>query len=116
MTAERDIVFLIEPGFEDPKRPGKLWFCPFCNQIEGALATFPALKSDLDIRRVPFARPRNAVIALLGEAHQGLPVLVFAATSAVPPDAKEANGHRYLDDTRRILEVLAERNGTPSPH
>lgn len=116
MSAPRDTIFLIQPGFEDPKLPGKLWFCPFCNQIEGVLASFPALNDAVDIRRVPFARPREAVIAALDDAHQGLPVLVFTDPSTAPPDAGEVDGRRFLNYTRRILEVLAERHGTPWPH
>lgn len=116
MSASRDTIFLIEPGFEDPRHPGKLWFCPFCNQIEGVLASFPVLKEAVEIRRVPFARPRAAVISALGEAHQGLYVLVFADPATAPPDAGDIDGRRFLTDTRRILEVLAERHGTSWPH
>lgn len=116
MNAVRDTIFLIEPGFADPKQPGKLWFCPFCNQIEGVLARFPALSDAVEVRRVPFARPREAVIAALGEAHQALPVLVFADPATAPSDAGEIDGRRFLNDTRRILEVLAERHGTAWPH
>jgi hypothetical protein len=116
MSTDRDIIFLIEPGFDDPRQPGKLWFCPFCNQIEGALASFPALKDAVELHRVAFARPRQAVISALDEGHQSLPVLIFADPATAPADAKEVNGRYFLNDTKRILEVLAERHGTPWPH
>ncbi|MBS7703778.1 DUF3088 domain-containing protein [Chelatococcus asaccharovorans] len=112
----RDCIFTIEPGFEDPKHPGKLWFCPFCNQIEGILATFPEVAAHFAVTRLPFPRPRQPVIDLIGADHQGLPVLVFADAAAAPPDAKTANGYRFVDDTRRILEIVAERSGIPAPH
>ena len=33
----KDTLFLIAPGFEDPKHPGVRFVCPHCNQIEGLL-------------------------------------------------------------------------------
>ena len=110
----RDKIFLIEPGFEDPKRPGLKFVCPYCNQIEGLLLTFPELASRVDVERVPFLRPRLPVIEVLGEEQQSLPVLVYGDNP--PADASEANGRRFTDDTRAILEQLALRHGFPHPH
>jgi hypothetical protein len=110
----KDKLFLIKPGFTDPKRDDGPFVCPFCNQIEGLLASFPALAEKLDVERVEFARPRQAVIAVVGEANQGLPLLVFG------DDAPEGSARRddvaYVQDTNTILTVLAERHGFPLPH
>lgn len=57
---------MIAPGFEDPKHPGVRFVCPHCNQIEGLLAAFPDLAAGIDIHRVGFQRPREAVIAAVG--------------------------------------------------
>ena len=34
----KDRIFLIAPGFTDPKRDDGPFICPYCNQIEGILA------------------------------------------------------------------------------
>lgn len=110
----KDTLFLIAPGFEDPKRPGTQFVCPYCNQVEGLLASFPELAERLDIRRVPFARPRQAVIAVVGEENQGLPLLVLAGDA--PEDAAEHDGSRFVQDTKRILALLSERHAFPQLH
>lgn len=110
----KDKVFLLTPGFTDPNRSDGPFFCPFCNQIEGVLASFPDLLAKVDVERVAFARPRAAVINAIGEANQSLPVLIV--TDNPPPDARAANGKFFIDDTARILQLLAERHGIPIAH
>lgn len=112
----RDRLILIAPGFADPARPSRSFFCPDCNQVEGLLASHPALLERIDVQRVPFARPRTAVIALLGEENQGLPVLILGDATPPPADALSYGALRFVTDTRRILELIAERHGTPFPH
>jgi len=113
----RDRIFLLQPGFEDPKQPGKSFFCPYSNQIEGVLASHPGLAAAVEIQRLPYPRPRRPVVDLVGEENQSLPLLVLGEGHPVPSDAATApSGLRYLSDTRRILEVLAERHGIPQPH
>lgn len=109
----RDRLFLIQPGFADPKHPGRAFVCPYC-KVEGLLAAFPDLASRLDVERVPFARPRSKVIDALGERHQSLPVLIIG--SDPPADLSTARGKVFADDTRRILALLAERHGFPLLH
>lgn len=111
----RDKLFLIAPGFFDPKQPGVTFVCPSCNSIEGLLASFPELASKIDVQRVAFARPRAEVIAAVGEDNQALPVLVLAG-DAPPPDAEHANGKAFISKTARILELLSERHGFPRLH
>ncbi|MFG1279995.1 DUF3088 domain-containing protein [Xanthobacter autotrophicus] len=112
----RDRIFLITPGFEDSAVPGRTFFCPECNQIEGVLASHPRLAGAIEVVRVPFARPRTEVIALLGEANQSLPVLILGDDIPAPPDARAHGALRFVDDTRRILDLIAERHGVPHPH
>ena len=73
------------------------------------MRSFPGLATLLEVIRMPFLRPRRKLIDLLGEEHQSLPVLVLDDAVPAPPDVKVANGHRLLDNTPGILEVLAER-------
>ena len=69
-----------------------------------------------DVRRVPFARPRQDVIAVLDEAHQGLPVLVLGTEHPIPDDAQALGDTRFVTDSKRILALLAERHGFPKLH
>jgi hypothetical protein len=110
----KDKLFLIKPGFTNPNRPGGVFVCPACNQVEGLLAASPELAANIDVERVAFPRPRPDVVALLGEDNQSLPALIFADNP--PADAREHNGVRFISDTTRILALLAERHGFPQLH
>lgn len=110
----KDTLFLIELRFEVPKRPGVRFVCPYCNQVEGLLAGFPDLAARLDIRRVDFARPREAVIAAVGEENQSLPLRVLG--DDVPEDALVSGDARFVQDTKRILALLAEHRSFPRLH
>lgn len=112
----RDRIFLIEPGFTDPRKPGHRFFCPYCNQIEGVLASNPGLAQRIEVIRMPFPRPRGPVIDLLGEENQSLPVLVLGDEGPVPDDAGRYGDRRFVSDTKRILALLADRHGVPYPH
>lgn len=112
----RDLLLLLEPGFADPAYPGERFVCPDGAPIEGLLASDPPRVARLDVRRVPFARPRKAVIEALDDEHQGLPVLVLGDDQPAPHDAQTLGERRFVTDTRRILELLAERHGFPKIH
>lgn len=111
-----DRLFLLRPGFEDPAQPGRFFICPHCNAIEGLLASFPGLAPQIQIHRLPFARPRSAIIEILGDQHQSLPVLVFDPGQPVPEDTRVANGWRFIDSSERILRYLADRYSFPYLH
>ncbi|MFG1202825.1 DUF3088 family protein [Xanthobacter aminoxidans] len=70
----RDFIILLAPGFIHPQKPGRRYFCPYGNQIEGALASNPGLASRITVKRISFLRPRAEVVAPLGPDNQGLPV------------------------------------------
>lgn len=110
----KDKLYLITPGFTDPNKPGTQFVCPFCNQIEGLIKSFPELAEKVDIERVGFLRPRRPVIDAIGEANQSLPVIVFGGNP--PGDAKDHLGVSFVNDTTRILELLSERHGFPRLH
>lgn len=110
----RDTLYLIQPGFEDVRQPGPYFVCPHCNVLEGLLASFPKLAEQLDVVRVPFPRPRAAVIAAVGEEHQSLPLLVFGGDA--PSDAQAAGDKRFVNQSKRIAELLAQRHGFPLQH
>ncbi|MBM7046946.1 MULTISPECIES: DUF3088 domain-containing protein [Rhizobium] len=110
----RDKLFLISPGFADPKHPGVSFVCHYCNAIEGLLAAFPNLASKIDVERVAFPRPRQKVIDVVGEENQSLPLFILAENP--PADASDRSGTRFVNSTDRILELLTERHGFPRLH
>jgi hypothetical protein len=112
----RDLLLLLEPGFTDPKYPGDRFICPHGAPIEGLLASDPSKQAALDVKRLPFERPRKVVIEALDADHQGLPVLVLGDEHPVPDDAQTLNGKYFVTDTQRILALLAERHGFPKVH
>ncbi|BBF85681.1 hypothetical protein DLM_2065 [Aquitalea magnusonii] len=108
----RDTLFLLEPGFTRPDHPADQRFvCPHSNLLEGLLAVQPALAERIEIRRLPFPRPRQPVIALLGEENQSLPVLILDPASPLPADAKQHAGRHFLQDARQIAAYLAQQHG-----
>ena len=112
----QDLLLLLEPGFTDPTYLGERFICPDGAPIEGLLASDPSKTSRLDIHRLPFARPREAVVAALDEDHQSLPVLILGDEHPLPADAQTLGDRRFVTDTRRILDLLAERHGFPKVH
>ena len=71
-------LFLLKADFQDPeKEPGKRYFCPDCVMIEGLLSYYPRLNDELEVHYVNFARPRKALVDLLGEENQSCPVLIL---------------------------------------
>lgn len=107
----RDLLLLLEPGFTDPKYPGERFICPDGAPIEGLLAGDPGKVGALDIRRLPFAKPRQVVVEALDADHQSLPVLILGDEHPVPADVQRLGGKHFVTDTRRILDLLAERHG-----
>lgn len=110
----KDKLYLIKPGFTDPNRDDCPFVCPFCNQIEGLLASFPDFAAQIEVEHVDFPRPRAPVIAAIGDANQALPLLVFGDN---PPDDASRHGDVvYVQDTNAILTLLATRHGFPKLH
>ncbi len=111
-----DQLYLLKPDFQDQ---GKTYYCPGCAEMIGLLEFYPALKQSIDIHYLDFARPRPELISLLGEAHQGSPVLVLAT---VPQNlsshlkVQHANGHAFVADAREIGQYLAHVHGIGLPH
>ena len=79
--------------------------------MEGALLANPQWARSIDVKRMPFPRPRHDIIALLGEDNQSMPVLVLADTSTPPDGAKEFEGRFFLDEPKPITRYLAATYG-----
>nr|WP_272701090.1 DUF3088 family protein [Desulfovibrio sp. Fe33] len=84
--------------------------------MEGLLHYYPEVRERLDIRTIPFERPRHAIIALLGEEHQGCPCLVVGDPSRADGlPMRTAGGHVFIDDHRAIIEYLARNYRVSRP-
>ncbi|MBL8543743.1 MAG: DUF3088 family protein [Hyphomonadaceae bacterium] len=115
MKLARDTLFVIKAPFEDAALDGT-WFCASCATMEGALLANPHWATHIDVKRMPFPRPRAEMIALLGEANQSMPALVLADSSKPPVDAKVFEGRYYLDEPKPITRYLAAAYGGAGPH
>jgi hypothetical protein len=115
MRLARDTLFILRAPFEDHELEGT-WFCTSCATMEGALLANPHWARSIDVKRMPYPRPRHDVIALIGEENQSLPVLVLADASTPPEGAKQAEGLYFLDEPKPITRYLAAAYGGAGPH
>ena len=115
-SPDKPALFLLSPDFEDAKFPGQRFFCRHSALVEGVLTSFPGLADKIDISRIAFPRPRAAVVALVGEANQALPVLVLPAGETSPHATGEANGRQFVSGAERIIDALVGRGLIPPPH
>ncbi|MEZ5994220.1 MAG: DUF3088 domain-containing protein [Hyphomonadaceae bacterium] len=111
----RDTLFLIRASFEDPALEGT-WFCRDCATMEGALLANPHWAAHIEVKRMPYPRPREQIIALLGEAHQSMPVLILAEGASTLEETSLAGGRRFLTDPKAICRYLAGAHGGAGPH
>ncbi len=112
----KDRLFLLSPGFADPQYPGQIFYCWHCALLEGVLASFPDLAQRLDVVRIAWPRPRQEVIAVVGEGNQSLPLLVLADGQSSVHQTGTYLGHAFVNDKDAILAALSERHGFPLPH
>ena len=118
MSAQ-DTLFLLDRSFPDSKAGEGQYFCPDCIGVEGLLAAFPQLRSQMKVEHVGFPRPRPAVIARLGEAHQGCPVLVVANPTASQQSLLQQSPVTqawFAAGFQAIATYCAAVHGTPAPH
>jgi hypothetical protein len=116
MKLTRDKLFMLHPDAEDPKYPGRRFYCEHCAILEGVLTYFPELTKKIDIQRVNWPRPRAEVVALVGENNQGLPLLILANGETSQHQTGVFEGRAFVSDKDAILKVLAERHGIAEPH
>jgi len=112
----KDRLFLLRPGFEDPAYPEQSFYCWHCALLEGVLASFPALARRLDVERIEWPRPRLPVIELVGEENQSLPLLILADGETSVHQTGNYQGRVFIAEKDKILAVLSERHGFPVPH
>ncbi len=109
----KDRLYILKAPFEDG---GQSWYCNDCATLEGALLANPHWNDALDIRRIGFQRPRHELLELVGEAHQGLPMLIMDAKGAPMHALKVNEKWAILKDVREIGWAIATRHGGVGPH
>lgn len=108
----KDILFLLAPGFTD-NGTGP-YYCGDSAPVEGLLSFFPSLRDDVDVRYIEAPRPRQAIVALIGNANQSAPVLVLGegrtlADATIAP--REYEGRRFIDNEGEIRRYLSSEYG-----
>ncbi len=113
----KDVLFLLSAGFRDGE--GAPYYCPYCTVFEGLLHLYPQLTSELEVRRVAFAKPRAEIVALLGNDYQSCPALVAhrpLAELAGRLPFKKFGDLQFLDEPEDIGNYLSLAYGIPRPH
>ena len=74
--------------------------------MEGILAKFPKELAGLKVQRMGFPRPREAVVALVGEDNQSLPTLILGDGVLTNEDTSQYGNVRFLKGNDKILNAL----------
>ena len=99
----KDRLFVLDIDYADPEFAPRRFYCKDCVTVEGLLALFPDRAANIEVVRVPWPRPRAAVIAALGEQNQNLPALALAEGG-------------FANDIEAVLAALHTRHGFPERH
>ena len=113
---KRDKLVILNVNFQDPKYPGKRFYCWHCILLEGLLASFPKMAAKLDVERISWPRPRTALIDIVGESNQSVPILILADDAPAGLETGKHGDIRFIDDKDAILRALTVRYGIPYPH
>jgi uncharacterized protein (DUF2249 family) len=115
----KDILFLLPPEFPDPLAGPGFFYCPDCAAVRGLLAYFPKLSEELDVRVVEFEKPRSQIMELLGQQHQGCPVIVIDDNRPTPKGIQvqvSSHGKRFVPGAIAIGKYLAAVYSISRPH
>jgi hypothetical protein len=111
-----DTLFILKPGSENPAYPGKIFYCWHCALIEGIMASFPQLGSNLAVRRIEWPKPRTEVIQLAGEQNQSVPLLVLSEGASSRYQTGSYGGRVLIAEKDALLAALTERHGFPETY
>ena len=112
----KDRLFLLKPDFMDQGRGP--YFCPGCVVVEGMSSFYPALRETIDVNYIDFARPRQALVALIGEENQTCPKIVLGGEHLVPQGiaVQEVLGRSFIAEPLAICRYLGSAYGVGIPH
>jgi len=100
VTQAKDRLFLLPSDWPDPAHGSEVFHCEACITVEGMLAVYPQHAANIEVIRVPWPRPRDAVVEAIGEDNQNCPALVFAEGE-------------FANDLPSLMEALHKRHGFP---
>lgn len=109
----KDVLYLMKPGFVNAGLGP--FYCGDSVSVEGLLGFYPALREKVDVVYIDFPRPRQAIVDVIGEDQQSVPVLILADDS-IEPDAvrtRSAAGRRFIADEKQIREYLSITHDLP---
>ena len=111
-----DKLFLLKPDFQDGG--DQRYYCPHCAQLEGVLSFYPHLRKEIDVEYIDFARPRLAILKLLGEENQDAPVLVVGGSwpASLKVQHNLASDRVFISGEENIELYLAQRYGIGLAH
>lgn len=108
----KDTLFMLRPGFSQGDNGP--FYCGDSVAVEGLLSFFPSLREEIDVQYIDAPRPREAIVALLGEGNQSAPVLILSH-DRVPVDPqielRSHDGTRFIDAPDEIRRYLSSQYG-----
>ncbi|MBN3791146.1 DUF3088 domain-containing protein [Burkholderia sp. Ac-20353] len=108
----KDTLFILRPGFfKDSEGP---FYCGDSVSVEGLLSFYPQLRDAVNVEYVDAPRPREPIVALIGEGNQSAPVLVLGEKQTPKDGAiglREHNGRRFIDSPADIRQYLSSQYG-----
>lgn len=107
-------LFLMKPGFHNLGMGP--FYCGDSVSIEGMLAFFPELRRQIDIEYIEFSKPRRALVELLGEDGQSVPVLVLHHSyegDGIGISVSNSHRLRFIDDEKDIRGFLSAQFNMP---
>ncbi|MCA8093005.1 DUF3088 domain-containing protein [Burkholderia anthina] len=106
----KDTLFILRPGFfKDSEGP---FYCGDSVAVEALLGFYPQLHDAVEYVDAP--RPRQPIVALIGEDNQSASVLVLGNGRTPKDDAvgiREHNGRRFIDSPADIRRYLSSQYG-----
>lgn len=108
----KDQLYLLNPNFYKGD-VGPL-YCGDCVSVEGFLSIFPQLRGMIDVHYLDFPRPRKPLVEILGDEHQGAPVLIISDEQTIVDGQLSislARGRRFITDERDIRHYLSVQYG-----
>lgn len=112
----RDKLIILDVDFVVPALPDQVFYCWHCVLIEGLLCAYPELMRKIDVERIAWPKPRQAVVELLGDQNQSVPVLILADDAPDGLETGRFGSQRFVNDKDAILHVLSVRHGIARPH
>ena len=108
----KDTLFILRPGFfKDSEGP---FYCGDSVAVEGLLSFYPQLRDAVAVEYIDAPRPRQPIVALIGEDNQSAPVLVLGDGHAPNDDTvaiREHKGRRFIDSPADIRRYLSSQYG-----